>query len=309
MSGHPEILAYGEPMLEFNQTGGAASRDYLQGFGGDTSNFIIAAARQGASAGFVGAVGDDEYGRAFRALWQAEGVEARHVRSDASAPTGVYFVSHDAGGHSFSFLRKGSASSRYAPADLPIGAITAARLLHLSGISLAISDTACDAGFEAMALAKSAGVTVTFDTNLRLRLWPQHRARAIITEALRMCDVALPSLDDLLALGWTGDAEAMVERILGLGPRIVVLKRGAAGCIVATGGMQVSLPPHPCTPVDATGAGDCFGGSFAARLVAGDDAVAAARYANVAAALSTQGYGAVDPIPRADIVRDALSTA
>ncbi|MBI1244777.1 MAG: sugar kinase [Alphaproteobacteria bacterium] len=304
-----DILAMGEPMVEFNQTGGPGSRDYLQGFGGDSSNFAIAAARQGATAGYVTALGADIYGRMFRELWKAEGVDATHVREDADAFTAVYVVTHDASGHHFSFFRQGSASSRYKPADVPVDAISKAKLFHLSGISLAISASACDAGFVAMEAARKAGVSVSFDTNLRLKLWPITRARAVIAEAMALCDVCLPSYDDVAVLFGERDEDRLADMVLARGPKIVALKLGAKGTLLALPGRRVRIPPYPCKPVDATGAGDTFGGTFCARLVAGDSPEDAARYAAVAAALSTEGYGAVAPIPRAERVRAAMKAA
>src|SRR6478735_6896819 len=106
-------------MVEFNQTGEGGGRQYLQGFGGDTSNAAIAAARQGAKVGYVTAVGDDVYGQMLRDLWQREGVDQSTVRTDAQGFTAVYFVTHDAKGHQFSFFRRGSAASRMSPQDLP----------------------------------------------------------------------------------------------------------------------------------------------------------------------------------------------
>ena len=122
-----DILALGEPMVEFNQTGEGGGRMYLQGFGGDTSNAAIAAARQGAKVGYLSAVGADVYGRMLRELWQREGVDHAGVRTDPEAFTAVYFVTHDAKGHHFSFFRKGSAASRMRPQDLPRERIAQAR--------------------------------------------------------------------------------------------------------------------------------------------------------------------------------------
>jgi 2-dehydro-3-deoxygluconokinase len=113
----PEILALGEAMVEFNQTGAGEGRLYLQGFGGDTSNFAIAAARQGARVGLLSALGDDANGRLLRELWDREGVHHRHVRTDASACTAIYFVGHGAHGQSSaSFAR----APRPAACGLPI---------------------------------------------------------------------------------------------------------------------------------------------------------------------------------------------
>jgi 2-dehydro-3-deoxygluconokinase len=82
---------------------------------------------------------------------------------------------------------------------------------------------------------------------------------------------------------------------------------GSTGTVLATPTERLRIAPFPCTPVDATGAGDTFCGSFLARLIAGDSPPDAARYAACAAALSTQGYGAVPPIPRAEVVLAALA--
>jgi 2-dehydro-3-deoxygluconokinase len=300
-----DILALGEAMVEFNQSGGAGSRTYLQGFGGDSSNFAIAAARQGAQVGYVSALGDDIYGGMLRDLWRKEGVDAAHVRTDADAFTAVYFVTHDAEGHHFSFFRKGSAASRYATGSLPLAAIRAAKIFHLSGISLAISRAAHDAGFAAIAAAREAGVRVSFDTNLRLKLWSLADARIAIDAAIAQCDICLPSYDDVVDIYGERDENRLADVLLARGPKIVALKLGAAGTLIAEEGKRTRLPPHPCVPIDATGAGDTFGGAFVARLAMGDDAVAAGRYAAVAAALSTQGFGAVAPIPYAHEVAAA----
>ncbi|CAB3795251.1 2-dehydro-3-deoxygluconokinase [Paraburkholderia caffeinitolerans] len=302
----PEVLAYGEAMIEFNQAE-KGKPQYLQGFGGDTSNFAIAAARQGVRTGFVSAVGDDQFGRLLLDLWTSEGVDTSMVRVDANAPTGVYFVSHGPNGHEFDYLRKGSAASRYATRDLPLDALAAARVLHLSGISVAIGEAACDAAFAAIDHARANGVQVSFDTNLRLKLWPLARARAVMTEVLRVTDICLPSWDDVAVLTGLDDRDAIVDRLLSLGSRVVALKLGKEGSYVATPHERRLVPGRVVAAVDATGAGDCFGGAFIARIVAGDDPFAAAQYANASAALSTLGYGAVAPIPRRDEVERMLA--
>jgi 2-dehydro-3-deoxygluconokinase len=303
-----DILALGEAMVEFNQTGAEGGRVYLQGFGGDTSNFAISAARQGARVGYLSAVGDDAYGAMLRDLWRSEGIEQGGVRTDGDAFTAIYIVTHDAAGHHFSFFRRGSAASRLAAAQLPRHEIEMARVLHLSGISLALSEVALETGFAAVAIARAAGVRISFDTNLRLKLWPIERARAAIERAMAGADICLPSHDDLMALTGLSEPEAMLDHCLGLGAKIVALKCGVQGAWVADADMRVRIAPHPCRAIDATGAGDAFGGAFVARLVAGDGLEQAGRYAAATAALSTEGYGAVAPIPHAARVRAALAS-
>lgn len=298
-----ELLCLGEPMLEFNQQ---PDGRYLAGHGGDTSNVAISAVRQGARVGYVTHLGADPFGDSFMALWRSEGIDTATVRQVGDAHTGVYFVTHTPDGHAFSYLRAGSASSRMGPDDLPIDALNAAKILHVSGISQAISDTAADAVFRAIEIVRSAGGRVSYDTNLRLKLWPLSRARAVIHAALSQCDIALPGLDDAIQLTGHSEPEKIVDFYLGLGPAIVALTLGSKGTLVATRDARALIPAQKVEAVDATGAGDAFDGAFLARLLAGDSAFDAAAYANAAAALSTQGYGAVAPIPRADAVASLL---
>ncbi len=303
----PDIVAIGEAMVEFNQVRRDDPGSWLQGFGGDTSNTMIAASRLGARAGSVPRGGDDPFGRRLLDLWSSEDVDTSGVAVDPGAPTGVYFVSHGTEGHEFAYLRSGSAASRLAPASLPLDLITSARVLHVSAISQAISASACDACFAAIDAARAAGVRIAYDTNLRLKLWPLARARAIVFATLRSADWALPSLDDARLLFDLDDPPRIVDACHALGSTAVVLKLGPEGCMVSDGARREHLPGMRVDAVDSTGAGDCFDGAFLARSLAGDDPFTAARYANAAAALKTLGYGAVAPLPREADVAHAMA--
>lgn len=307
----PALLALGEPMIEFNQTR-PGEPQFLQGFGGDTSNAMVAAARQGARSGYVSAVGDDAFGRLLRAMWRSEQVDDTGVSTDTAAPTGIYFVTHDAAGHAFSYRRAGSAASRMTPQSLPARLLRGAKWLHVSAISQAISPSACDAVFAAIELAHDAGVRVSYDPNLRLALWPLARAHAIIAHTMRLLgsdDLFLPGMDEARLLAGAATIDEMVAWAQSHGVRAMVGKSGADGCIVVDGTDRERIAPHKVDAVDATGAGDCFNGALLARLVAGDRLVDAARYANAAAALATTGFGAVQPIPRPQQVRALLTAA
>ena len=307
-TGNPAILALGEPMIEFNQTA-PGQPQYLQGFGGDTSNAIIACARQGASSGYLTRLGDDDFGRLFLDLWRTEGVDTRGVGIDKASHTAVYFVSHGEGGHSFSYLRRDSAASRMCPQDLDTDRIRGARFLHVSGISQAISVSARDTVDAAIAVAKAAGVKVSYDTNLRLKLWPLALAREVITATIGQTDYLLPSLEDLQAITGLDDPQAILNWCFAQSAKNVVLKCGREGCIAATPEARTPIAGHRVEAVDATGAGDCFDGAFLARVDAGDSLSDAARYANAAAALTTTGFGAVAPLPRRADVEALLAAS
>jgi 2-dehydro-3-deoxygluconokinase len=309
MSTSPSLISLGEPLIEFNRPREGDGRTWLQGFGGDSQNVAIAAARQGAAAGYLTSLGQDWMGDAFLALWQSESVDASRVSRHPSAPTGVSFVTHTDAGHKFDYLRKNSAASLMTPEDLPVDYIAGARIFHLSAIGQAISESARRTCAAAIDAARAAGVRVSYDTNLRLRLWDLETARKTIDATIARCDIALPSLDDSQQLTGLSEPAAIVDHYLTLGAPLVALKMADDGCLLATSKERIRLSGHRVKAVDATGAGDTFDGAFLARLLAGDGLEAAARYANVAAALSTRGYGAVTPIPRAAEVLAELKRA
>lgn len=297
-----DIVSIGEAMIEFNQRRPNAP-EFLQGFGGDTSNAIIAAARQGARTAYVTRLGADAFGDRLIDLWKTEGVGTDAVIRDPHAPTAVYFVTHGASGHAFSYLRAGSAASRMVPGELPAALIRGAKFLHVSGISQAISASACDTVFAAIGLARAAGCQVVYDSNLRLQLWPLERARAIIRATVALSDLFLPSLEDAELFTGLAGRDAIIDWCLAAGAPAVVLKLGRDGAIFATPQGRTHVPGRSVDAVDATGAGDCFAGALLARLAAGDALPGAVTYANAAAALTTTGFGAVAPIPRPAEVR------
>ena len=147
---------------------------------------------------------------------------------------------------------------------------------------------------------------IAYDTNLRLRLWPLENARRAIEEACRRADVVFTSDEEAATLWGHEEADAVADAVLAFGPATVIVKRGGKGALVTTRARRESIAGHNVTTVDATGAGDTFAGAFLARRLAGDDVFAAARYANAAAALKTEGYGAVAPIPRPAAVMKLL---
>lgn len=299
-----DILALGEPLAEFVALPGAPDDAplYRQGFGGDTSNALVAAARQGARAGYLSAVGNDPFGTALRALWAREGIDDRHVVTHPDAPTGVYFVRPHASGRDFWYARRGSAASLYGPDDVPEAAIADARVLHVSALSQAISPSMRAAVTRAAEIARANGTLVSYDTNLRLNLWSLDDARAAIDAFLPLADIVLPSDDEAAQLTGLTDPAAVIARFRERGARIVVLKRGADGAMLDQGAGPVAIAPCKADPVDSTGAGDSFAGAFLAHYLETGDAVIAARRAAQVAARTVSGMGAIDPIPyRADL--------
>jgi 2-dehydro-3-deoxygluconokinase len=291
-----DLVALGEAMVEFNQRADAPEL-YLQGFGGDTSNAVIAAARQGARCAYLTRLGDDSFGRMLLTLWQHEGVDCSGVAVVPDANTGIYFVTHGPKGHEFSYRRAGSAAATMEAPDLNYAVLESTHYLLVSGISQAISPSARATVMHALLHAKAAGALIAYDPNLRLKLWSQQEARTALVQTLAYCDEFLPGLEEMQLLTGLAAPEEIIAWSHKQGAKTVVLKMGAQGALVSTGASVTPIAGHPVLAVDATGAGDCFNGNYLSRRALGYKEVESARWAAVAAALSTLGYGAVKPLP------------
>ena len=300
-----DVVSLGEPLYELNRQ---PDGNWLTGFGGDTLNVAIAATRLGSTAAYVTRLGDDIFAEELRALMDREAIDTAAVRADKGVPTGLYFVTHGASGHVFTYRRAGSAASRMAPSDLDPAMIASARFLHASGISQAISDTAAETVAAAIAMARKAGVGVSYDTNFRPRLWTAEKARPVIEAAAAGADILKTSAEDAEALFGLRHPAEVARHLLGLGAKAVVITLGEEGVALATRDGLERVPGRKVAAVDATGAGDAFTGALLAELAAGRPLAAAARFANAAAALSTLGYGAIAPLPRRAAVEAVLAT-
>lgn len=303
----PDILSVGEPLWEMNAIPDEPGK-YLLGYGGDTSNFCVAAARQGASVGYITRVGSDAFGDGLRELWKREGIDGAQVTADQHASTGGYFVHHGPTGHRFSYARAGSAATKLAPVDIDEAAVERAQFVHASGITQAISATARAATLKLFQTARSAGVSTAFDGNFRAGLCTASDALNALTDVLPLTDFFFPSIEDATALSGSTDHDEILRWAHRLGAQVVLLKLGIDGVKISQGeGADVmQMASFPVDTVDATGAGDCFAGATIARLAMGDLLLDAVRYANAAAALTTTQFGAITAIPGRDTVKAFL---
>lgn len=308
----PDIVSFGEPMVEFNaeSVGGPRTGSlYSIGFGGDSSNFAVAASRLGGSSGYLTRVGADSFGALLQQLWHEEDVDAGHVIVDDAHPTGLYFIMRYGATSEFTYRRAGSAASRLSPADLPDGWIEQAKVLHVTGITQAISQSASETVFAAIERAKAAETLVTYDPNIRPALWPLHTARAVARYTISLVDVVLPNLDEGRLLTGYEDPRAITQELLALGAPLVVLKMGSAGAIVASPTEYTAVPALAVKAKDPTGAGDTFDAAFAVSMVEGKAPADGAAFAAAAASEVVQNLGAVSPIPsrhRADELHRGL---
>ena len=265
-----DVLTLGEPLVAFVAVEGGSLADattYSRHVAGAETNLAVGLARLGVRAGIVGRVGDDGLGTAILRRLRAEGVDVAGLTVEAGSPTGLLIRERRALGPSeVLYRRSGSAGSYLAPGDLEAsGGVRGARWLHVTGITPALSGSARAAVEAAIDAARTAGATVSFDVNLRRRLWSEAEAGPVLGGLARRADVVLGDPDELALASGAGDA---VTDLLEAGVSTVVTKLGAGGVRARThDGQDLALPAFPVRAADPVGAGDAFcAGFIAARL-------------------------------------------
>lgn len=293
----PTVLTVGELLVEFvsHEKGCALERvvDYSGPYpSGAPAIFIDQAARMGARTAMFGSVGDDGFGRALlrRLRDDGVGIDGIHVIPDMT--TGTAFVSyHDDGSRDFIFHLHGSAAEQvvFSSESLPCGDLT----LHVSASSLG-PERLRVAILDAVDAVLSRGGRICCDPNARPELMRDEGGRQALEMIVNQSFCIMPSTSDLEFLYPGVKEESAIENLLSGSAEIVAIKRGAEGATVVGRGERYDLPGHHVEEIDATGAGDCFCGTFIALLAEGRSIHEAARLANAAGAIAVTRRGPME---------------
>jgi 2-dehydro-3-deoxygluconokinase len=255
------VLCLGEAMVALRSRGRIRLGDpMVTSVAGAESNVAIGLARLGHRVSWAGQVGADELGELVLRTLRAEGVGVRSARRDADRPTGVMFREQRTGDviH-VDYVRRGSAGSRLDPAWIDEALDPAPALVHVSGITPALSGSNAKATATALRVARERGATTSLDVNYRSRLWSREAAAATLRPMLSDVDVLFASGDELSLVLDTDPADAPVDE--------VVVTHGADGAEAWLDGDHRRRPARPVRAVDVVGAGDAFvAGYLSARL-------------------------------------------
>jgi fructokinase len=303
-----DVIACGELLIDFVSTESgvtlAEAPAFKKAAGGAPANVAVGLARLGYRAGFLGQVGEDDFGHFLADTLSAAEVDTGGLRFSAEARTALAFVSLRADGErSFMFYRHPSADMLWRPEDVDADYARSTRIFHYGSISL-IGEPSRSATLAALEHARAAGALISYDPNLRLALWPSaEAARAGMLSGWQQAEVAKINDEELVFLTGETDLEQGARKLWHDRLRQLTVTCGPHGCCYFTPHGSGKVPGFVVQAVDTTGAGD----GFVAGLLAGlldcdlswdnDQLEAALRLGNAVGALTTTQRGAIPSLP------------
>jgi 2-dehydro-3-deoxygluconokinase len=309
--GSMEVVTFGETMVMFNPDSTGPLRyvhNYNKTIAGAESNVAIALARLGHQVGWFSKLGDDEFGRYIKSVIMGEGVDVSRVVIDGSRQTGLVFKERFAHVNpNVYYYRKHSAASNIEIEDLDMGYIRSAKILHITGITPALSDVNRKTIHHIIEKAKENGVLISFDPNIRLKLWRAEEARATILDLARQSDIIFPGIDEGEILLGTDDYQEITRIFLEMGNKFVATKLGKKGCYVASREEQTYIEGYVVEkPEDTVGAGDGFAAGFLSGLLRNLSLRECGQLANAVGAMATLVRGDMEGFPTMSQVRNFM---
>lgn len=313
-----DVIACGELLIDFVSTESgvtlAGSPAFQKAAGGAPANVAVGVARLGYRAGFMGQVGEDEFGHFLADTLSQAGVDVAGLRFSAAARTALAFVSlRSDGERSFMFYRHPSADMLWRPEDVDPGYAANTRIFHYGSISL-IGEPSRSATLTALEYAQRAGALISYDPNLRLPLWPDPAsARTGILSGLRYADLVKLSEEELEFLTGAAALRQGAQQLWHERLRLMVITRGPRGAVYITPEAWGEVPGFAVEAVDTTGAGDGFVAGLLAGLLDHDlrwdrfTLEHTLRFANAVGALTTTRRGAIPALPTRRAVEEFLS--
>jgi len=283
---HPAgiLLAIGETMAMVAPLAAVPVEDaqtFRLDAGGAESNVAAHVAALGVRAAWYSRLGDDALGRRVAARIAARGVDVSRVHTDLRHPTGLYVKDP---GNGVTYYRAGSAASHLSRSDADALTLDGVAVVHVSGITAALSSSAAAFLTRVIERARDAGVLVSFDVNHRAPLWSAEAAAAPLLALARRADIVFVGRDEAEML-W-GAATAEAARALLADVAQLVVKDGAVGATLFAGGETTFEPALAVDVVEPVGAGDAFAGGYLAALLRGDAPAARLRTGHGRAALT-----------------------
>ena len=275
------------------------SNTFERKVGGAELNVAIGCSRLGLKAGWISKLGNDDFGKYILKTVRGENIDVSEVELVDKYQTSVYFreILSDGSSRSF-YYRENSPTSTMTTADLKEEYFKAAKVLHITGVFPSITTNNRDIILEAVKLAKKSNLLISFDPNIRLKMWSKEEARSYILALLPYVDILLVGDEEVEILLEDSNIEKAIEAFHGYGISKVIVKRGAKGAI-ASDGKDVfdveAIPPKAL--IDTVGAGDGFAAGFLTALLKGQSFEDSVRFANAVGSLVVGVEGDNEGLP------------
>ncbi|UCD01203.1 MAG: sugar kinase [Promethearchaeota archaeon] len=312
---NPDIISLGELLIEIMRTDldiphGMIGATYRGPFpSGAPAIFIDSAARMGKifqlTTGFFGVIGNDEFGNCIIEKLQKDNVDISQIRVANGFTTGIAFNQYNTDGSRKFIFAKGAAGET-SPEDIKEEYFKNIKNVHIMGSALSISNKSRDACYKAINLAKKNNpeVLISFDPNLRTEMLDLDKILKISMPILEETDILLPSHEEAEMLAETNGSKEACQKLIEMGPKVIVLKQKKEGCTIFTSDNLEGLKVEgfKATERDPTGAGDSFGGAFIVGYLVGWDLKKTARFANAVGALKVESFGPMPDTSYKDVV-------
>jgi sugar/nucleoside kinase (ribokinase family) len=272
----------------------------------DTPIYIDSVARLGRSAGYIGAVGKDDFGKCVLDRFERDGVDFSFGKVLSDHTTGVAFVAYfKDGSRKFIYHWRNAAAGQVSPEYVDPSYIKNAKWVHLTGCNLAASPSSRDACYRALEFL-TPDARLSFDANVRPELLSIEEIRLLCGPVIDRANVVFPSIGEAVMLTGAKDDEEGCRYWAAQG-KIVVLKQGPKGCRIFESESDFTVPGFAVKEVDPTGAGDAFCGGFTVAMLDGLDLRKAGQFANAVGALAVTKLGPMEGVPTRSEVEHFLS--
>ncbi|SKC86297.1 sugar kinase [Maledivibacter halophilus] len=306
-----DVVTFGETMVLFNPDSNGPLRyahRFTKSIGGAESNVAIALTRLGHEVGWFSRVGNDEFGKYIKSVIRGEGVDVSRVVEDEERNTGLIFKERFM--HTdpnIYYYRKNSATSFLNVDDLDYDYIKQSKILHITGITLALSKLAREAVYKAIEIAKKEKVLISFDPNMRFKLWSKEEAKPILLDIAKKVDIILPGISEAEMLLGINNPKEISNRFLDMGCNTVAIKLGKEGCYVSDKNSGEFCDGYVIDKFeDTVGAGDGFAAGFLSGILKGLSLKESAQMANAVGAMATLVRGDMEGFPTTSQVMEFM---